>query len=189
MQFRCLQPSPPVSVMVLLLCIFFVSGCSTHHIKSIDALSIQTDQTLRDFERVIVGGDTFLQKSEGVLVFPAVIKVGAGFGGKYGEGILKVDGKTVDYYSTAGASLGFQFGIQRKSIVIVFLDKAALWSFRHSDGWQAGVDGSIAIAEWGIGEDINTIEIDSPVVAFAFDNQGFMYNLTLEGTKFTRLSR
>lgn len=189
MQYRYLQPSFSISFLALLIFTLFASGCSTRHIKSMNALSMQVDQTLHEFERTITGGDTFLLKSEGVLVFPSVIKAGIGFGGKYGEGILKVDGKTADYYSTAGASFGFQFGAQRKSLVIVFLDKAALWAFRHSDGWQAGVDGSIAIAEWGIGEDVNTIEIDSPVVAFAFDNEGFMYNLTLEGTKFTRLRR
>ena len=37
----------------------------------------------------------------GVLVFPEVIKAGIGIGGEYGEGALLLDGKTVDYYSTA----------------------------------------------------------------------------------------
>ncbi|WP_217909593.1 YSC84-related protein [Desulfosediminicola flagellatus] len=184
---RYKQPSLFVSVMAILFFILLTPGCSTRHLQSMNTLSIQVDETLESFERTIIGGDTFLEKSEGVLVFPSVIKAGVGFGGEYGEGILRVEGRTADYYSTAGASFGFQFGAQRKSIVFVFLDKAALWSFQHSDGWKAGVDGSITIADWGIGEDINTIEIHSPVVAFAFDDEGFMYNLTLEGTKFTRL--
>jgi lipid-binding SYLF domain-containing protein len=154
-----------------------------------NALSIEVDETLLKFKRTVKGANTFLSKSEGVLVFPAVIKAGIGIGGEYGEGILQIKGKTADYYSTAGASLGFQFGAQRKSLILVFLDEESLWSFRHSDGWKAGVDGSVAIAQWGVGEDINNIEIQSPVVAFVFDNEGLMYNLTLEGAKFTRLRK
>jgi len=93
----------------------------------------------------------------------------------------------VDYYSTAAASIGFQFGAQSKSVVIVFLTKKALADFRKSDGWKAGVDGSIALVEWGAGEDINTVDMKDPVAGFVFSNKGLMYNLTLEGSKFTRI--
>jgi lipid-binding SYLF domain-containing protein len=180
----------PKHFLLLIFIIFalqFSSGCSTRNLQSMNALSIEVDETLLKFKRTVRGANAFLDKSVGVLVFPAVIKAGIGFGGEYGEGILQINGNTADYYSTAGASFGFQFGAQRKSLVLVFLDEESLWIFRHSDGWKAGVDGSVAIAQWGIGEDINNIEIQSPIIAFAFDNEGFMYNLTLEGAKFTRL--
>ena len=61
--------------------------------------------------------------------------------------------------------------------------------FRQSDGWKVGVDGSVAIVEWGVGEDINTMDINDPVVGFVFDNKGLMYNLTIEGSKFTKIVR
>jgi len=124
-----------------------------------------------------------------VLVFPSVIKAGIGIGGEYGEGALRVAGKTVDYYNTAAASIGFQLGAQSKSIVIVFMTDKALSDFRKSEGWKAGVDGSVAVVEWGVGEDINTVDIKDPVVGFVFSNKGLMYNLTLEGSKFTRLDK
>ena len=65
----------------------------------------------------------------------------------------------------------------------------ALSDFRKSEGWKAGVDGSVAVVEWGVGEDINTVDIKDPVVGFVFSNKGLMYNLTLEGAKFTRLDK
>jgi lipid-binding SYLF domain-containing protein len=130
-----------------------------------------------------------LAAASGVQVFPSVIKAGFGMGGEYGEGALRIGGKTVAYYNTAAAPIGFQIGAQSKSIVIVFMNSKALGDFRKSDGWKAGVDGSIAVVEWGAGEDINTVDIEDPVVGFVFSNKGLMYNLTLEGSKFTRLDK
>ena len=118
-----------------------------------------------------------------------MIKAGIGIGGEYGEGALLLDGKTVDYYSTASASIGLQFGAQKKTQLVLFMSKAALEKFRNSDGWEAGVDGSVAIAEFGAGGDIDTKTIQSPIIGFVFSNKGLMYNLSLEGSKISKLNR
>lgn len=157
--------------------------------KSAAEIDIGVTETLNRFKREVSGGGRFLERASGVLVFPSIIKAGLVVGGEYGEGALRVGGKTVDYYNTASASLGFQLGAQSKSIVIVFMTQKALTDFRKSKGWEAGVDGSVAVVEWGVGKDINTIDIKDPVVGFVFDNKGLMYNLTLEGSKFTRLNK
>ena len=68
-------------------------------------INIKVDATLKRFKKEVLGGDEFLKKSEGVLVFPRVIKAGIGIGGEYGEGALRISGKTVEYYSTAPASI------------------------------------------------------------------------------------
>ena len=157
--------------------------------KSAAEIDIGVTETLNRFKREVSGGSRFLERASGVLVFPSIIKAGFVVGGEYGEGALRVGGKTVDYYNTASASLGFQLGAQSKSIVIVFMNSKALADFRKSEGWEAGVDGSVALVEWGVGKDINTIDIKDPVVGFVFDNKGLMYNLTLEGSKFTKLKK
>jgi lipid-binding SYLF domain-containing protein len=159
------------------------------HAASAKEIDIKVDATLKRFAKEVTGGSEFLRQARGVLVFPSVIKAGIGIGGEYGEGALRIGGKTVDYYSTAAASIGFQLGAQSKSVVIVFLQSAALKEFRNSSGWKAGVDGSVALVEWGAGEDINTVDIKDPIVGFVFSNKGLMYNLTIEGSKFTKLKR
>jgi lipid-binding SYLF domain-containing protein len=156
---------------------------------SAEELNITSDATLKRFKTEVSGGAEFLKKAKGVLVFPNVLKAGFFLGGEYGEGVLRIGGKTVDYYSTLSASIGFQFGAQSKSIVLVFLEQQALNDFRKSDGWKAGVDGSVALLKWGVGEDINSAEVNKPIVGFVFGNKGLMYNLTLEGSKFTKLNR
>ncbi len=156
---------------------------------SAQEINVGANGTLQRFKQEIVGGAEFLQRAKGVLIFPKVYKGGIVVGGEYGEGVLRIAGNNAGYYSTAAASIGFQLGAQSKSLVIVFLTQGALDSFRNSEGWKVGVDGSVAVLKWGVGEDINTLDIKEPVVGFVFDNKGLMYNLTLEGAKFTKIVR
>jgi lipid-binding SYLF domain-containing protein len=123
------------------------------------------------------------------LVFPTVIKAGFGFGGEYGEGALLVRGRTNSHYNTISASFGFQLGVQARSVIILFMTPEALDRFRRTDGWKVGVDGSVAIVTVGIGGSIDTNKITSPIIGFILDPKGLMYNLTLEGTKITRIWR
>jgi lipid-binding SYLF domain-containing protein len=153
------------------------------------AIDIGVDATLEQFKKDIKGGDEFLKSAKGVLVFPSVIKAGVGVGGEYGEGALRIGGKTVDYYNTAAASVGLQLGIQSKRIIIVFMQADALKKFRDSKGWEAGVDGSVALVELGAGGAIGTTTIKKPIVGFVFGNKGLMFNLTLEGSKYTKIVR
>jgi lipid-binding SYLF domain-containing protein len=71
----------------------------------------------------------------------------------------------------------------------MFMTPHALDQFRRTSGWKVGVDGSVAIITVGVGGSIDTNKITSPVVGFILDPKGLMYNLTLEGSKITRISR
>ncbi len=152
-------------------------------------IDIKVDAALQTFNKEVTGAEQFLKKAKGVLIFPEVIKAGIGIGGEYGEGSLTINGSTVDYYSTASASIGFQLGAQMKTVIMVFLDAEALEKFRKSDGWEVGVDGSVALVEFGSGKDINSVNINDPVVGFVISNKGLMYNLTLEGSKISKLKK
>jgi lipid-binding SYLF domain-containing protein len=157
--------------------------------KTAREIDVSVDVALERFNKEIPGADSFIKKAKGVLIFPSVIKVGIGIGGEYGEGALRIGGKTVDYYSTMAASIGFQLGAQAKSIVLVFSQADALKQFRNSDGWKAGVDGSVALITLGMGDSLDTTNVQDPIVAFVFGQKGLMYNLTLEGSKFSKLER
>ncbi len=150
-------------------------------------IDIKTDAALENFKKEVMGGKRFLNKAKGVLIFPEVVKAGFGIGGEYGEGALRINNKTVAYYNTVAASIGFQLGAQLKTVVLVFLTDEALSGFRSSDGWEAGVDGSVALIELGAAKDINSINVSDPIVGFVIGNKGLMYNLTLEGSKMTKI--
>jgi lipid-binding SYLF domain-containing protein len=147
------------------------------------------DAALQRFYAKVAGGQQLLQSAKGVLVLPKIVKAGVGIGGEYGEGALRVDGKSVAYYSASAASIGLQLGAQTHSVVIVFLQQQALDQFLAAAGWTAGIDGSIALIDVGDGAAITTDSIKDPIVYFTFDNRGLMFNLSLEGTKFSKLAR
>jgi lipid-binding SYLF domain-containing protein len=153
------------------------------------AIDADADATLIKFYEKVSGGKGLVQQAKGVLVFPAVFKAGFLVGGEYGEGALRVNGKTVDYYSTAAASFGFQLGAQKKSIIVLFMQPEALEKFRASEGWKAGVDASIAVVAVGAGGDLDSSKLNQPILGFILDQKGLMYNLTLEGAKFTKLNK
>ena len=130
-----------------------------------------------------------LDKAAGVLVFPDVVKMGFGVGGQFGEGVLLVDSQPAAYYATAGASFGLQLGAEYKAEVVLFMTEQALQDFRNSQGWEVGIDASVVIADAGVEGKIDTRTANQPVVAFIFSNRGLMGNLTLEGSKITRIAR
>jgi lipid-binding SYLF domain-containing protein len=155
------------------------------------AAKIDTEvaKTLEVFQEEVKGADVFLSKAAGYLVFPKVYKVGIGVGAESGEGALRVGGTTVAYYRTTSGSIGLQLGAQAKSIVIAFMTQEALNKFRNSSGWKVGVDGSVALIDLGVGKTIDTSNVRDPVVGFIFGSKGLMYNLTLEGSKITKLDK
>ena len=153
------------------------------------AIDADVDVALGRFYRHVHGSRQLVGKAAGLLVFPTVIKAGIGLGGEYGEGALRIRGRTAGYFSTISASFGFQLGAQARSVIILFMTDDALERFRHTDGWKVGVDGSVAVITVGVGGSIDTDKITSPVIGFIFDGKGLMYNLTLEGSKISRIWR
>ncbi len=114
-------------------------------------------------------------------MFPQVYKAGFVFGGAVGDGALRVGGQTVQYYRTTAVSWGFQVGAQARTEVVLFMTQDALDRFRAGNGWQAGVDGSIAVINFGAGNSIDTDNIQEPIIGFIFDDKGLMFDLSFKG--------
>ncbi len=157
--------------------------------KSGAVIDVEVDETIGVFKDDVNGAEVFLNQAAGILIFPRVIKIGIGIGAETGEGALRVRGQTVDYYRTTSGSIGLQLGAQAKSIVIAFMTKESLEKFRNSEGWKVGVDGSVALIDIGAGKTIDSQNVKDPVVGFIFGSKGLMYNLTLEGSKFSKLKK
>ena len=179
-------PLPPWLLLIPLLAGSIAPGIQAASKIELDARVQATLERLQEHEIATV---ELLQKASGVLVFPRVIKAGFGLGGSTGEGSLLVNYQPVQYYRTTSLSIGFQIGGQASSEVVLFMTNDALERFRQSDGWEAGVDGSIALISVGIGGDIDTHSIQSPIIGFIFGNQGLMYELSFEGSKFWKIHK
>lgn len=179
------------AILAVMLAVFAAIAAPGQRAEAASAAEIEAgvDETLARFFSKVRGARSLANKAYGILIFPSVVKAGLGIGGEYGEGALHIRGRTAGYYNTVSASIGFQLGVQERSIIIMFMTPQSLESFRRKAGFKVGVDGSVAIITVGVGGSIDSNRVASPVIGFILDPKGLMYNLTLEGSKITRISR
>lgn len=135
------------------------------------------------------GAKALGDKARGILIFPAIAKAGFLIGGAYGEGALRVNGKTVAYYSSSAASYGLQVGIQRFSYVLFLMTDSAINYLNKSDGWEIGVGPSIVVADEGFGKKMSSTTLQAEIYAYIFGQEGLMAGLGIEGTKIMRINR
>ena len=154
--------------------------------KEIDA---SADAAMDRFYKNVKDAKEVVQRSKGMLIMPSVKKGALIVGGEYGQGALRIGGKTVDYYSMTSGSVGFQIGGQAKDVIFAFMSSEALKKFRDSKGWEAGVDGNVALITLGAGDSAITAMGKEPIVAFVFDVKGLMADMSIRGAKFNKLDK
>ena len=154
-----------------------------------EEIDASVNVALKRFYSQVKGAKEFARGAKGLLIMPNVKKAAFIVGGEYGEGALRIGGKTVGYYNIVSGSFGLQIGAQAKDIIIAFMTREALNGFRASDGWEAGVDGNVALISIGAGERVDTRTVKDPIVAFVFDVKGLMADISLKGAKFTKLKK
>ena len=143
--------------------------------------------TLRRLYAIAPSSRQLVADAAGVLVFPRALSAGLVVGGEIGNGELRVKGRHAGYYRTTSASVGLQAGAQSKALVFLFTDADTLRRFQDSKGWSVGADASVALLKIGANGEIDINSARAPVVAFALTNMGLMANLSVEGTKITRI--
>ena len=152
-----------------------------------ESLTERANRTLERLANDSPETNNVVSHSAGLLVFPGVIKAGMGIGAEYGKGVLFEHGRVTGIYNEVSGSIGLQLGAQKRAQVIAFRDPAALSKFKASKGWEAGVDGSIVVADKGRGGQADTKMLNAPIVGYVLDEKGLMYNASLEGTKITQV--
>lgn len=169
---------------------FVISSCVGNNINSSGSkIENESEKALEKIFRLDPDTKSIYERSAGVLIIPKVSKASFLFGGSYGEGILKIGGAPVDFYSIASASYGLQVGAQQSSHILFFMTKEALRDFRTIDGWEIGVDAEVTIRDKGYSYTVSSNTITKPIYAVIFNQQGMMAGASLEGAKYSRLIR
>jgi lipid-binding SYLF domain-containing protein len=176
-----------LAVGVLLICIACLAPASFG--ADAEVIDAKVNVALKRYYKQVDGAREFSDNAKGILVMPGVVKAAFIIGGEYGEGALRIDGKTADYYNIVSGSFGFQIGAEAKDIIIAFMTREALEGFRAGKGWEAGLDGNVALITVGAGERVDTRTIKDPIVGFVFDVKGLMADISLKGAKFTKLNK
>ena len=160
---------------------------------SLAATKAEIDQrvhvAMRQFYQLNPRHKDLVARAKGVLVFPRITKGGIGVGGQFGEGALRVDGKTVAYYSVTSASVGLTLGLAKHKEIILFMNQEALDKFTNSQGWSIGADTGVAVLSNGGGGDYDTQTLKRPILAFVYGENGLIGDASLEGSKINQIKQ
>ena len=177
------------------LAIGSITGCSTTSKPPDDTpaqkrqnLDAAVDAALAQLYAQDPASRELVAKSRGVLVFPSIVTAGFVIGGSYGQGALRVAGKTAQYSKTAAGSVGLLAGGESKAMYILFMTDEALAKFRASNGWTVGADASVAMMRTGANASVDSATVSQQaVIGYVLVKGGLMANLSLEGTKVSPL--
>ncbi|MGD9227479.1 MAG: YSC84-related protein, partial [Desulfobacterales bacterium] len=174
-------------VSVFMILVFSIGLTAMVYADTAKKIDASADEALDRFYKQVKDAKELTRNAKALLIMPNVVKAGLLVGGEYGRGALRINGKTVDYYNVVSGSFGAQIGAEAKDWVIMFMTDAALKKFRESKGWEAGVDGNVALITAGGGDSASTRKAKGDIIGFVFDVKGLMADVSFKGAKFTKL--
>jgi lipid-binding SYLF domain-containing protein len=69
----------------------------------------------------------------------------------------------------------------------MFMTQGALDKFTKSEGWSAGGESAIAVVSQGAGGTYDSATLGKPILGFVFGEKGLIGDLSLEGTKISKI--
>jgi lipid-binding SYLF domain-containing protein len=172
------------SIGLAILGLIASAGSFAHSKATLDT---SATRALQHFYALNPANRELAHKALGMLIFSRVTKGGAGVAGEFGEGVLRVKGATVDYYSVGSASIGLTLGVARHSEIILFMTQESLDKFTQSEGWSVGADTAVALVSQGAGGQYDSAVTGKPILGFVFGEKGLIGDLSFEGSKITKI--
>jgi lipid-binding SYLF domain-containing protein len=177
----------PLAIIGLMM--FILIANTSAFADSKGEIDASVNQALKQFYAQNPKHKELADKAAGMLVFPKITKGGVGVAGEYGEGILQVKGMTADYYNIGSASIGLTLGVASRSEIVMFMTQETLDKFKNSDGWKIGIDAGVAIVSKGAGGQYDSKTLQQPILGFVFGEKGLIGDLSLEGSKITKMKK
>ena len=129
--------------------------------------------------------ESLLGKAYAVAVIPGVVKVGVGFGGRFGQGALSVrradnSWSNPSFIKLVGGSWGLQVGISETDLILVFKSKKGVDGITGGK-LTLGADASVAAGPVGrTGSAATDFKFDSAVYSYS-RSRGLFVGVALEG--------
>jgi lipid-binding SYLF domain-containing protein len=146
-----------------------------------DKVQLKAMSALADFRKRLPRTEQYFEQAYGYAIFPSVTRVGFGFGGAYGKGIVVETDRTVGNTKYWQFTSGIQAGARNFSMIIFFKDKAALEYYQSGDIQFMGQAG-LAFARSGVA---GTPAYNDGVAVVTMTRVGLMGEFTVSGAKFT----
>jgi lipid-binding SYLF domain-containing protein len=129
--------------------------------------------------------ESILGKAAGIAIFPNTVKVGLGFGGMRGRGVLSA--RTPDGWSSpafltlTGGSFGLQIGAQAADIVLVITDRRGVENLVRNQ-FKLGADAAVAAGPVGRDAQAATdIQMRAQILSYS-RSRGLFAGITVNGS-------
>ena len=73
--------------------------------------------------------------------------------------------------------------------VLFFMSDGAVADFQRADGWEVGADAEVTFPEKGLNAQVNSTQFNKPVVGLVFGQDGVLVGASLEGAKYSPITR
>ena len=146
-----------------------------------DKRQVKAEKAIEKFRERIPRTERYFDEAYGYAILPSVTRVGFGFGGAYGRGIVVERDEVVGTTGYWQFSSGIQMGARNFSMIVFFRDSEALEYFKTREMQFMGQAG-LAVATVGIS---GTPAYNEGVAIVTMTRLGLMGEFAATGVKYT----
>ena len=146
-----------------------------------DKFQAKAGAAVESFRENIPRTEPFFANAYGYAIYPSIIRVGFGFGGAYGKGIVVAGDTLTGYTKYWQFTSGIQAGAKSFGMIVFFRDKEALEYFQQGKTQFMGQAG-LALGTLGAA---GTPGYNDGVAVVTMTRLGLMGEFTVSGAKFS----
>ncbi len=148
---------------------------------SSDKTQVKAEQAINAFREKVPRTEPYFEQAYGFVIFPSVTRLGLGFGGAYGKGVVLEGSMAIGMSKYWQFTSGIQAGIRNFSMIIFFKDKEALEYYKGSKTQFMGQTG-LAFGTVGVA---GTPAYNDGVAVVTLTRLGLMGEFTISGARFS----
>jgi len=170
-------------LVVIMMASFSTFGASLPKERIQNALGVLQELTQTEDSGSFI---ELLSKSNGIVIYPEMVKAALGFGGQFGEGFLLKRAEDGRWYGPLflklyGISYGFQAGVQKSGLVFVIMNEKGIEGFL---GNNVTLGGSASISAGPTGKTLSAdtdYKLEAAIYSYSVSN-GMFAGVSLGGS-------
>lgn len=170
----------PLTILIAFLLVMSPAAAEWEADTS-DRVEVAAARAIEAFRQRIPRTQRYFDEAYGFAILPSVTRVGFGFGGAYGKGVVIEGDSTVGTTKFWQFTSGIQAGARNFSMIVFFRDKAALEYYQSGRTQFLGQAG-VAFATVGAA---GTPAYNEGVAIVTMTRLGLMGEFTISGARFS----
>ncbi len=170
-----------ISVLMVALFVTSLPASAAWEPDTSDKVQVKAAKAINSFRDDVPRTAEYFEQAYAFAIFPSVTRVGFGFGGAYGKGIVVEDDKAVGRTGYYQFTSGIQAGARNFSMIVFFKDRPALEVYQSGRTQFMGQAG-LAVGTLGVA---GTPAYNNGVAVITMTRIGLMGEFTVSGAKFS----